>query len=64
MSREGSRSLFIVKDVVEGEEFTEENVKSIRPGIGMHTKYYSEILGKRSRYNLEKGTPMDWKYIE
>lgn len=64
VSREGSRSLFIVKDILKGEEFTEDNVKSIRPGIGMHTKYYPEILGKKSRYNLEKGTPMDWKYIE
>lgn len=64
VSREGSRSLFVVKDVKRGEEFTEDNVKSIRPGIGMHTKYYPEILGKKARFDLEKGTPMDWKFIE
>ena len=63
-SREGSRSLFIVKDMIEGETFTEENVKSIRPGIGMHTKYYNDILGKKCRCDLEKGTPMDWKFVE
>ncbi|MBQ3544339.1 MAG: pseudaminic acid synthase [Lachnospiraceae bacterium] len=64
VSREGSRSLFIVKDMIEGETFTEENVKSIRPGIGMHTKYYNDILGKKCRCDLEKGTPMDWKFVE
>ena len=63
-SRIYARSLFVVKDVKEGEEFTEDNVKSIRPGIGMHTKYWEEILGKRARCNVSKGTPMDWKYVE
>ena len=63
-SRIFSRSLFVVKDVKKGEIFTAENVKSIRPGIGMHTKYWEEILGKKSRCNIEKGTPMDWKFVE
>ena len=30
----------------------------------MHTKYWEEILGKKSRCNIEKGTPMDWKFVE
>ena len=63
-SRIYSRSLFVVKDVQEGEIFTEENVKSIRPGIGLHTKYWDAILGQKARCNIEKGTPMDWKYVE
>ena len=63
-SRIYSRSLFVVKDIKQGEKFTEDNVKSIRPGIGMHTKYWDEILGKKARCNIEKGTPMDWKYVE
>lgn len=63
-NREGSRSLFVVKDIQEGECFTEENVKSIRPGIGMHTKYYSDVLGKYAKCDLKKGTPMDWNYIK
>lgn len=63
-SREFSRSLFVVKDVKEGEIFTEDNVKSIRPGFGMHTRYYSDILGKKARANIEKGTPLKWDLVE
>lgn len=62
-SREHSRSLFIVKDVKKGEKITSENVKSIRPGFGMHTKHYDEVMGKEFTCDLEKGTPLDWKYI-
>ena len=63
-SREHSRSLFIVNDMKAGEIITPENVRSIRPGFGMHTKYYEDILGKRVNTDLLKGTPMDFKYIE
>ena len=62
-SRIYSRSLFVVKDIKAGEVITEENVRSIRPGIGMHTKYYEQILGQKARCDIAKGTPMDWKYI-
>lgn len=63
-SRSGARSLFVVKDIEEGETFTSENVKSIRPNAGLHTKYYEEILGRKAKRALKKGTPMDWKEIE
>jgi len=59
-----ARSLFIIKNVKAGEIITEENVKSIRPGYGLHPKYYIEIIGKRFRRDLEKGTPLKWEYIE
>lgn len=59
-----ARSLFVVGDIKQGEIFTEENVRSIRPNAGMHTKYYGSVLGQRARCDLKKGTPMDWKYIE
>lgn len=62
-SREDGRSLFVVKDMKEGEAFTEENVRSIRPAFGMHTMYYDEIIGKKARADIAKGTPLDWKYI-
>ena len=62
--REHTRSLFAVKDIKKGETFTEENVRSIRPGYGLHTKYYEEVLGKKAVADIEKGTPMNWKYIE
>lgn len=63
-SREHSRSLFIVKDVKEGEIFTEENVKSIRPGFGLETKYVKDIIGKSARKDILKGTPMGWDLIK
>ncbi|WP_434296958.1 pseudaminic acid synthase [Clostridium sporogenes] len=63
-SRQHSRSLFIVKDIKMGEVFTEDNVKSIRPGFGIKTKYIKDILGKTSKMNIKKGTPMDWKFIK
>ena len=58
-----SRSLYIVEDVNDGEVFTEKNVRSIRPGFGLHPKYLSQILGKRSNEKLSKGTRFDLKYI-
>lgn len=63
-SRTKSRSLFVVKDISAGESFTSENVRSIRPAAGMHTKHYEEILGRKAKCDVRKGTPMDWKYIE
>lgn len=59
-----ARSLFIVKDVKAGETITEENVRSIRPGYGLHPKYYHEILGKKFRKDFEKGTPLAWGQFE
>ncbi len=61
--RGGSRSLFVVKNIEKGAVFTEENVRSIRPGAGLHTKYYDQILGKTAACDLKKGTPLEWGYI-
>ena len=61
--REHSRSLFVVKDIKEGEVFTEENVRSIRPGLGLHTKHYEEVLGKTARCDVKKGTPLSWDLV-
>ncbi|MDD6202494.1 MAG: pseudaminic acid synthase [Lachnospiraceae bacterium] len=63
-SREDGRSLFVVKDIKAGEMFTEENVRSIRPNFGLHTMYYEEILGKKAKTDITKGTPLAWKLIE
>ena len=62
-SQKFSRSLFIVKDINEGEIFTEENIKSIRPGFGIHPKYLNEILGCSSNVNVLKGTPLFWNIV-
>lgn len=62
--REHSRSLFVVKDIKCGETFTSDNIKSIRPGFGLHTKYYNQIIGKKARCDIKKGTPLKWEIIE
>jgi len=61
-SRELSRSLFVVKDIKKGEVFTQENVKSIRPGYGLKPRYLNEILGKKAKIDLGKGLPLKWEY--
>ena len=63
-NREFSRSLFIVKDMKAGEIITEDNVRPIRPGFGMHPKYYNYILGKKIKQDTKKGTPLTFEIIE
>ena len=58
------RSLYVVKDVKAGDVFTAENVKSIRPGFGLLPKYYAEIIGKKAKINIPKGTPASYSLIE
>jgi pseudaminic acid synthase len=53
--RDFSRSLYVVKDIKKGEIITTENVKSIRPGFGLHPKYYSEIIGKKATIDMTFG---------
>ena len=62
-SRAFRRSLFVVKDIKKGEEFTEENVRSIRPGLGLPPKYYDILLGKRVNRDVERGTAVSWKLV-
>ena len=61
--REFRRSLFVVIDVKKGEIFTEENVRSIRPGHGLHTKFLDQIIGRKSKNFIEKGTPLAWDLV-
>ncbi len=58
--REHSRSLFIAKDMKAGEVFTPENLRSVRPADGLHTKYYEQLLGRRITRDAKLGTPMTW----
>lgn len=63
-SKNYRRSLFVTKDIKKGEKFSEENIRSIRPSNGLHTKYYEDILGKTSRCDIKFGTPLQWNLIE
>ncbi|MBT5491646.1 pseudaminic acid synthase [bacterium] len=54
-SRQFSRSLYVAKDIKKGEVFTEENIRSVRPGYGMHPKYLKDILGKVAEKDFEFG---------
>jgi pseudaminic acid synthase len=58
------KSLFVVLDIKKGEKFTKDNIRSIRPGQGLHPKYYEDILGKAAKNNLVKGTPLSWELVE
>lgn len=62
-SRKFARSLFVVQDIKAGEVFTEENVRSIRPGYGVHPKHLKEILGQKAKSDLKRGTPLSFDMI-
>lgn len=62
--REHSRSLFVAKDMKAGDVFTPENLRSVRPADGLHTKYYEEILGKKISRDAKLGTPMKWDLVD
>lgn len=51
-----SRSLYVVKDIQKGEVITEEHVRSIRPGYGMHPKELVNWLGRKSPVDLSRGS--------
>ena len=53
------RSIYVVANVAEGEVFTRDNVRCIRPGFGLHTKHFDAVLGKRAARDIERGTPLE-----
>ena len=59
-----SRSLFAVEDIEAGEKITEKNVRSIRPGYGLHPKYFKKILQSKVVKKLKKGDPLDASYLD
>ncbi len=58
-SRQFARSLYVAKDIKKGEVFTEENIRSVRPGYGMHPKYLKDFLGKIATKDYEFGDRLD-----
>ena len=63
VSRVFRRSLFVVQDVKAGEAFTAQNVRSIRPGHGLHTRHLEEVLGRHASKDIQRGTPLSWPLI-
>ncbi|HBE44956.1 MAG TPA: pseudaminic acid synthase [Deltaproteobacteria bacterium] len=57
------RSLFVVKDVKAGDTFTEDNIRSIRPGYGLPCRYISEFLGRKATCHIPKGAPLTWDMV-
>ncbi len=62
--KKNARSLYVVEDIKAGETFTEDNLRSIRPGRGLHTWHYEDILGKKAAVDIARGTAMKWAYVE
>lgn len=62
-NREFSRSLFVVEDIPVGGTITETNVRSIRPGFGMHPIYLDEVMGRTVPNGAAKGTPLSWEIL-
>jgi sialic acid synthase SpsE len=57
------RSLYIVKDMKAGDIITKENMRAIRPGMGLATKYIDVFLGKTASRDIARGTPVSWGLI-
>ncbi len=59
-----TRSLYVAENMKEGDIITEHNVRSVRPGFGLHPKYLSELIGKPVNRNLKKGDRMKQEYVK
>jgi len=62
-NREFSRSLFVIQDIKAGDIFTDQNIRSIRPGYGLAPKYLSIIIGEMASRDLKRGEPLEWQMI-
>jgi sialic acid synthase SpsE len=58
------RSLYIVRDVRKGDPLTAENVRAIRPGLGMAPKFIDDVLGRSVTRDVPRGTPLSWDLVK
>jgi N-acetylneuraminate synthase len=57
------RSLYITQDMKAGDFLTEDNLKAVRPGLGLSPKYYESLLGKAVKKDVKMGTPVSWNIL-
>jgi sialic acid synthase SpsE len=62
-SRIFRRSLFVVENIKKDEILTEKNIRSIRPGCALHTRFIKNVLGRKASQDINKGTPLRWDLI-
>ena len=63
VGEQSRRSLYAVADITKGEEISNDNVRSIRPGLGLKPKYLPDILGRRAARDIQRGEPINWQMI-
>lgn len=63
-NKQFGRSLFIAEDMKAGEALTRSNLRSVRPGDGLHTRYWTALLGRPVTRDVAKGTPMTWSLVD
>jgi pseudaminic acid synthase len=63
-SRNLRRSLFVTENMRAGDVFSEKNIRSLRPGLGLHTRHLQAIVGKRAACDICRGTPVSWELLE
>ena len=64
INRRFGRSLFIAEDVKAGDVLTPQNLRSVRPGDGLHPRHHAELLGRKVTRDAARGTPMRWGLVE
>jgi pseudaminic acid synthase len=57
------RSLYVAKDIKQGEKFNKENIRVVRPGYGLAPKYYERLIGKEAKQDIKAGTPLSWEFL-
>lgn len=57
------RSLYAIKDIAKGDVFSNENIRVIRPGLGLQPKFYDIVIGKQANQDIKAGTPLSWELI-
>jgi pseudaminic acid synthase len=62
-SRLFKRSVYVSRDLAAGEAFTKDNIRVVRPGIGLAPKYYDQVLGKAAKTAIKAGTPLTWDLL-